>query len=134
MNLKTHQTIYLFKTILLMKMQANNVQLIGNLGMNPEVKATPNGKKIARFTLAHVAYTKAAEGDKKSGSVNWFNLVAWEKQADVAEQYLFKGRKVAITGRLVSRTWLDKVGQKRTTTEIVVNDIVMMDDPMKAAS
>ncbi len=116
------------------KMQANNVQLIGNLGMNPEVKATTTGKKIARFTLAHVNYTKSAEGEKKAGNVNWFNLIAWEKQADVAEQYLFKGRKVGITGRLVTRTWVDKVGQKRTTTEIVVSDIVMMDDPMKSAA
>lgn len=118
----------------MMKMQANNVQLIGNLGMNPEVKATTTGKKIARFTLAHVNYGKTAEGEKKAGNVNWFNMVAWEKQADVAEQYLFKGRKVAISGRLVSRVWIDKVGQKRTTTEIVVSDIVMMDDPMKSVA
>lgn len=117
-----------------MKMLANNVQLIGNLGMNPEVKATTTGKKIARFTLAHVNFTKTAEGEKKAGNVNWFNLIAWEKQADVAEQYLFKGRKVAITGRLVARTYIDKSGLKRSITEIVVSDIVMMDDPMKQAA
>jgi single-strand DNA-binding protein len=109
------------------KMQANNVQLIGKLGMNPEVKATTTGKKVARFSLAHVAYSTAADGSKAS-SVNWFNMVAWEKQADVAEQYLHKGRKVAVNGRLVSRQWVDKLGQKRTNTEIVVNDIVLMDE------
>jgi single-strand DNA-binding protein len=116
-------------------MKANNVELIGKLGMNPEVKATSTGKKVARFTLAHLAFSKksnAADENKKPASVNWFNLVAWEDQADVAEQYLFKGRKVHVKGRLISRNWTDKSGQKRTTTEIVVNDIVMMDDPMAA--
>jgi single-strand DNA-binding protein len=136
---KSHQQIstltnYL-KTILFMKMemQRNNVQLIGNLGMNPEVKSTPTGKKVARFTLANVAYK--TNGTEKTKIVNWFNLVAWETQADIAEQYLFKGRKVGISGRLVTRTWNDKGGKKHTMTEIVVNDIVMMDEPkaVKAA-
>lgn len=108
-------------------MQANNVQLIGNIGMNPEIKATTTGKKVARFSLAHVTYTKG-EGDTKTSNVNWFNLVAWEKQADVAEQYLRKGRKVGVNGRLVARSWVDKLGQKRVSTEIVVNDIVIMDE------
>ncbi len=115
------------------KMQANNVQLIGKLGMNPEVKATTTGKKVARFSLAHVTYSNAADGTKTS-NVNWFNLVAWEAQADVAEQYLHKGRKVGVNGRLVQRSWVDKLGQKRSSTEIVVNDIIMMDDPMQAAA
>lgn len=108
-----------------MELQRNSVQLIGNLGMNPEVKSTSTGKKIARFTLANVAYK--TNGLEKIKMVNWFNLVAWEKQADIAEQYLFKGRKVGISGRLVTRTWNDKDGKKHTMTEIVVNDIVMMD-------
>jgi single-strand DNA-binding protein len=109
------------------KMQANNVQLIGKLGMNPEVKATLTGKKVARFSIAHVSYTTASDG-AKSSNVNWFNFVAWEKQADVVEQYLRKGRKVGVSGRLVQRSWTDKLGQKRTNTEIVVNDIVLMDE------
>jgi len=115
------------------KMQANNVQLIGKLGMNPEVKATTTGKKVARFSLAHVTYSTGADG-QKSSNVNWFNMVAWEAQADVAEQYLHKGRKVGVNGRLVQRSWVDKLGQKRTSTEIVVHDIVMMDDPMQIAA
>jgi single-strand DNA-binding protein len=108
-------------------MQANNVQIIGKLGMNPEVKATTTGKKVARFSLAHVSYTTAADGGKLS-NVHWFNMVAWEKQADVVEQYLQKGRKVGVSGRLMQRQWVDKLGQKRTNTEIVVNDIVLMDE------
>lgn len=115
------------------KMQANSVQIIGKLGMNPEVKATTTGKKVARFSIAHVSYTTAPDGGKSS-NVNWFNFVAWEKQADVAEQYLRKGRKVGVSGRLVQRSWTDRLGQKRTSTEIVVNDIVMMDDPMQEAA
>ncbi len=108
-------------------MQANNVQIIGKLGMNPEVKATTTGKKVARFSLAHVSYTTSMEGQKQS-NVHWFNMVAWEKQADVVEQYLQKGRKVGVSGRLMQRSWVDKLGQKRTNTEIVVNDIVLMDE------
>lgn len=104
----------------------NNVQLIGNLGMNPEIKSTSTGKKVARFTLANVSYRTS--GDKKTTQVNWFNLVAWEKQADIAEQYLYKGRKVGISGRLIARTWFDRDGKKHTLTEVVVNDIVMMDE------
>jgi single-strand DNA-binding protein len=114
-------------------MKANNVQLIGKLGMNPEIKATSTGKKVARFSIAHVSYSKG-QGDKKESNVNWFNMVAWEQQADIAEQYLHKGRKVHVSGRLVNRSWVDKLGQKRTSTEIVVNDIVMMDDPMQDAA
>ncbi|CAN5402804.1 single-stranded DNA-binding protein [soil metagenome] len=110
-----------------MDMKRNNVQLIGNLGMNPEVKSTTSGKKVARFTLANVAYK--TKGTEKTSTVNWFNLVAWETQADIAEQYLYKGRKVGINGRLVVRTWSDKDGKKHSMTEIVVNDIVMMDEP-----
>jgi len=55
-------------------------------------------------------------------------MVAWEKQADVVEQYLQKGRKVGVSGRLMQRSWTDKLGQKRTNTEIVVSDIVLMDE------
>lgn len=113
-----------------MEMKRNNVQLIGNLGMNPEVKSTTTGKKVARFTLANVAYKN--NGTEKSSTINWFNLVAWETQADIAEQYLYKGRKVGINGRLVTRTWEDKLGKKHSMTEIVVNDIVMMDEPKVA--
>jgi single-strand DNA-binding protein len=113
-----------------MNMQRNNVQLIGNLGMNPEVKCTSTGKKVARFTLANVAWRTA--GGETTTTVNWFNLVAWEGQADIAEQYLYKGRRVGITGRLATRTWNDKDGKKHSMVEIVVSDIVMMDQPKAA--
>lgn len=115
-----------------MKMLFNNVQLIGNLGMNPEIKCTPTGKKVARFTLANVNYKMA--GDSKTSSVSWFNLVAWDKQADIAEQYLYKGRKVGVSGRLVTRSWEDSEGRKHMMTEIIVRDIVMMDDGLAKAA
>lgn len=110
-----------------MTMQRNNVQLIGNLGMNPEIKTSPTGKKIARFSLANVSYKNS--GEAKTATVNWFQLVAWEEQADIAEQYLYKGRKVGVSGRLVSRSWQDKTGKKHSITEIIVQDIIMMDEP-----
>jgi single-strand DNA-binding protein len=113
-----------------MNMLRNNVQLIGNLGMNPEVKSTASGKKVARFTLANVSFKSS--GETKITTINWFNLVAWEQQADIAEQYLYKGRKVGISGRLVTRSWSDKDGRKHNITEIIVQDIVMMDEPKAA--
>ncbi|MBI3509916.1 MAG: single-stranded DNA-binding protein [Bacteroidetes bacterium] len=108
-------------------MLRNNVQLIGNLGMNPEVKSTSTGKKVARFTLANVNFK--TQGETKTTFVNWFNLVAWEKQAEIAEQYLYKGRKVGVNGRLATRNWVDADGRKHSITEIIVSDIIMMDEP-----
>ncbi len=113
-----------------MNMHRNNVQLIGNLGMNPEVKSTSTGKKVARFTLANVAY-RTKDGETTT-TVNWFNLVAWEREADIAEQYLYKGRRIGISGRLATRSWNDKDGKKHTMTEIIVSDIIMMDEPRAA--
>jgi single-strand DNA-binding protein len=114
-----------------MTLLRNNVQIIGNLGMNPEIKCTSTGKKVARFTLANVSYR--TQGETKTTTVNWFNLVAWEKEAEIAEQYLVKGRNVGINGRLATRSWVDKDGKKHSMTEIVVSDIVMMDDATKSS-
>jgi single-strand DNA-binding protein len=111
-------------------MERNSVQLIGNLGMNPEIKTSPTGKKIARFSLANVSFKTS--GETTTTTVNWFQLVAWEKQADIAEQYLFKGRKVGVSGRLVTRNWVDKEGRKHHITEVIVQDILLMDEPRVA--
>ncbi|GAB4148631.1 MAG: hypothetical protein Fur0041_22110 [Bacteroidia bacterium] len=104
-------------------MLSNSVELVGLIGMNPEIKSTTTGKKVARFTLAHKPYK-----NNGNNQVNWFQLVAWEEQAAVAEQYLYKGRKVGIKGKLVTRLWTDKNGVKRSSTEIVVSDMIMMDN------
>ena len=103
----------------------NKVQLIGNLGNTPEVKTTANGKKIARFSIATNEVYKNANGEKVT-ETQWHNLVAWGKVADIAAQYLTKGREVDIDGKLVIRSYDDKDGNKRTVTEIQVNELLLL--------
>ena len=103
----------------------NNVQLIGNLGMNPEVKTLDNGKKMAKFSIACNESYKDAKG-KTVENTSWFNLVAWEGLAEVAEKYLHKGKQVAVCGKLVTKSYTDKQGVKRTSTEIVLSELMML--------
>jgi single-strand DNA-binding protein len=103
----------------------NSVRLIGNLGMNPEVKEIGNDKKLAKFSLATREVYKNDDGEKVSDT-QWHNLIAWGNQAKLAEKYLKKGNEIAIEGKLTSRNYTDKDGVKRYITEIVVNEILMI--------
>ncbi len=103
----------------------NNVRLIGNLGMNPDVKELNGGKKLAKFSIATNETYKGEDGNKVT-ETQWHNLIAWGKQADVVEKYLKKGNEVAIEGKLSSRNYTDKDGVKRYVTEIVVNDLLLI--------
>ena len=103
----------------------NKVQLIGNLGMNPEIKTLDSGKKLAKFSIATNESYKNAKGEKVEDT-QWHNLVAWGKTADIIEKYLQKGNEVAIEGKLNNRTYDDKDGNKRYITEIVVNELLML--------
>lgn len=103
----------------------NSVRLIGNLGMNPEVKEIGNNKKLARFSIATTESYKNEDGEKVS-ETQWHNLIAWGSQAKIAEKYLKKGNEIAIEGKLTSRNYTDKDGVKRYVTEIVVNEILMI--------
>lgn len=103
----------------------NNVRLIGNLGMNPDVKELNGGKKIAKFSIATSETYKGEDGNKVT-ETQWHNLIAWGKQADVVEKYLKKGNEVAIEGKLSSRNYTDKDGIKRYVTEIVVNELLLL--------
>jgi single-strand DNA-binding protein len=103
----------------------NKVQLIGNLGMNPEIKNLDSGKKLAKFSIATNESYKNAKGDKVE-ETQWHNLIAWGKTADIIEKYLQKGNEVAIEGKLTNRSYDDKDGNKRYITEIVVNEILML--------
>ncbi len=103
----------------------NKVQLIGNLGNNPEIRTTENGKKIARFSLATDETYRSAKGEKVT-ETQWHNLFAWGKIADIAEQFLSKGSEVAIEGKLVNRNYTDKEGNKRYVTEVQVNEVLML--------
>jgi len=103
----------------------NKVQLIGNLGANPEVREYGKDKKVARFSIA----TQESHRDKDGSWVKetqWHNLVAWGKTAEIVEKYLEKGKEVAIEGKLTSRSYEDKEGVKRYITEVVVNELLMI--------
>jgi len=103
----------------------NKVQLIGNLGNDPEIRTTENGKKMARFRIATSEVYKNAKGEKIT-ETQWHNLVAWGKVAEIAAQYLAIGKEVAIEGKLVNRSFDDKNGNKRYITEIQVNELLLL--------
>ncbi len=98
----------------------NKVMLIGNLGKDPEVKSTQNGEKIANLTLATSEKWKDRDGGTQE-KTEWHRVVIFGKQAEIAEKYLSKGRKVLIEGQLRTRKWTDNNNQEKYTTEVVVS-------------
>jgi single-strand DNA-binding protein len=110
-----------------MAKSVNKVILIGTLGKDPELKYTPQGTAVTKFSMA----TNENFKDKQSGEwkerTEWHNIVCWQRTAEVAAEYLKKGGKVYIEGRLTTRSWDDKdSGQKRYMTEVVANDLVLL--------
>ena len=110
-----------------MAKSVNKVILLGTLGKDPELKYTPQGTAVAKWSMA----TNSSYKDKQSGEwkeqTEWHNIVAWQRTAEVAAEYLKKGRQVYIEGRLQTRSWDDKeTGAKKYMTEIVVNEMVLV--------
>ncbi len=103
----------------------NNVQLIGRLGAKPEIKSFENGKKMANFNLATNESYKNQKGEKIE-ETQWHRLTAWGKIAEIAEKYTDKGMEVAISGKLVHRSYEDKQGEKKFVTEIHVNELLLL--------
>ena len=103
----------------------NKVQLIGNLGNNPEVKTLESGKKMARFSVATSESYRNANGEKITDT-QWHTLIAWGKVAELAEKFLQKGSEVAIEGKLINRSYNDKEGNKKYVTEVQVNELLML--------
>jgi single-strand DNA-binding protein len=104
----------------------NKVILIGNLGKDPEVKYTPQGTPVAKITLATNERFKGKDGQWQDRT-EWHNVVLWQRLAEIAGEYLKKGGKVYIEGRLQTRSWDDKqTGQKKYMTEVVANDLVLL--------
>ncbi len=99
----------------------NKVILIGNLGKDPEVRFTPSGQAVATFSIATNEGWKGKDGQDQERT-EWHRIVVWGKQAENCGEYLSKGRTVYIEGRLQTREWTDKEGQKRYTTEVVANN------------
>jgi len=103
----------------------NKVQLIGNLGNQPEIIKLDSGKKLARFSLATNEYYTNSKGEKVSNTT-WTNVVAWEKTAEIIEQYLEKGSEVAVEGKLSNRSYETNNGEKKYITEVVVSELLML--------
>ena len=103
----------------------NRVQLIGNLGQDPEIKDLENGTKLAKFSLATSDYYKNANGEKVEDT-QWHNIVAWGKTAEIVESYLTKGKQVAIEGKLMHRTYETTEGEKRYFTLVKCNELLML--------
>jgi len=106
-------------------MDLNRAMIIGNITRDPEVRTTPNGHNVSSFGVATNRYWTDASGQKQS-QVEYHNAVLWGKLADIAGQYLHKGDKVYIDGRLQTRDWTAQDGGKRTRTEIVAENLIML--------
>ncbi len=104
----------------------NKVILVGNLGKDPEVKHLDSGTTVASFSLATTETYKDKEG-KRAQQTEWHNIVVWRKLAEVAEKYLTKGSKIYLEGKIRTRSWEDKEGNKRYTTEIIADNFTMLD-------
>ena len=103
----------------------NKVQLIGNLGNDPEIVNLESGKKLAKFSIATNETYKNADGEKVT-ETQWHNIVAWGKTAQIIEKYVTKGKEVAIEGKLTNRSYETKEGDKRYVTEVVCNELLML--------
>lgn len=109
----------------------NKVMLIGNLTRDPELRYTPQGTAVCTFGLATNRYWQPAGGGDKQEEAEFHRIVSWQKLAELCAQLLFKGRKVFVEGRLQTRTWTSKDGQERTTTEVVIDNMIVLDSKRK---
>ena len=105
----------------------NKVMVIGHLGKDPEMRYTPSGRPVTTFSVAVSRSWNTADGERRS-ETEWFNIVAWGNLAEICKQYLHKGQQVYIEGRLQTRRWEDNEGQKRTSVEVVANEMMMLGD------
>lgn len=119
--------IFFNKNSKAMQMLQNRVQLIGNLGQDPEVKTFQDGNQLATFNLATSETYRNAEGEKVEDT-QWHRVVAKGKTAQIVEKYLKKGKKVAIDGKLITRSY-ESDGAKKYITEVVVNELLMLGSP-----
>lgn len=103
----------------------NKVQLIGNLGADPEVVTYENGSKRAKFSMATNEVYRNGEGEKQTDT-QWHQVVAWGRLADLAESYLFKGKEVGIEGKLMTRSYLTDKDEKRYFTEIRCDELLLL--------
>jgi single-strand DNA-binding protein len=103
----------------------NKIMLIGHLGRDPEIRYTPDGAPVATFSLATSENWTDKNGSRQEHT-EWHNVVAWNRLADLSKRFLSKGRQVYIEGRIRSREWNDREGNKRRTTEVIASQIVLL--------
>lgn len=103
----------------------NKVQLIGNVGQEPTITTLENNKKVVRLSLATNENYKDSHGEKQTNT-NWHNIIAWGKVADIIEKYVTKGKEIAVEGKLSTRSYEDKDGNKRHVTEVIVSEILLL--------
>lgn len=108
-----------------MNAMKNTVQLIGNVGNDPEIKTFDGGKKVANITIATNEVYYKENGDKVE-QTEWHKVVAWGKTADIIEKYVTKGLQIGIEGKLTHRSYDDKNGEKRYITEVVANEVLLL--------
>jgi len=103
----------------------NKVMIIGHLGRDPEMRFTPSGRPVTTFSVAVSRTWNSSSGERRS-KTEWFKVVAWGNLAEICKKFLTKGQQVFVEGRLETRHWEDKEGQKRTTVEIVASEMTML--------
>ena len=106
----------------------NKVMLIGNVGTDPEMRYTANGSPVTTFRLACTRNFNSAEGERREDT-EWFTIVTWNKLAETVSQFLQKGRRAYVEGRLQTRSWDGPDGQKRYRTEVIAGQVLFLDRP-----
>lgn len=123
----TEQQLKMFYNLnfIIMNNLRNSVQLIGRLGKDPEVKELTSGKTLATFSIATSDSYRNANGEKIEDT-QWHNVIAWGKQAQIVGDYVKKGQEIAISGKLIHRSYETNTGEKRYITEINMNELLML--------
>ena len=103
----------------------NSVQLVGNVGQDPEIRNLEGGKKVVNFNIATSDSYKNEKGEKVE-QTEWHRIVAWGNSAEIIEKYVVKGNQVGVVGKLTHRTYDDKDGIKRSITEVLVSEVLLM--------
>lgn len=111
----------------------NRVQLIGNLTRDPELRYTPNGNAVCSFGIATNRSWTTDAGEKRE-EVDFHNIIAWNKLGELCSQFLVKGRKVYVEGRLSTRSWTGQDGQQKQRTEIVIDDMILLDSKFQGSA
>lgn len=106
----------------------NKIMVIGNLGTDPEMRFTPSGSQVTSFRLATTRNYTTSEGERRQ-ETEWFTVTTWGKQAETCNQFLAKGRRAYVEGRLRTSSWEGQDGQKRFKTEIVADRVIFLDRP-----